>query len=215
MKSPFTGGDVRLVHEPATFKYRGQAFEIAAPQYECLDTKRRFTTTEQDEAFVLEVQRLYRERNFVPTVAEVKATRQQYGLSAARMSALLGFGTNQYARYESGEIPTESNGTLVWLASHPQVFGLLAQHKSNLLRPRQFEQVQRRLLKLGAQKIESAKVKETQLSLPLMTVMSGRPVPPVLVRSEENAQQVALPPLVEGPVVNALRVGDYSYAMAA
>ena len=211
MKSPFTGGNVRVVHEPATFKYRGQCFEVAAPQYECLDTQRRFTTTEQDEAFVAEVQRLYRERNFVPSATEIKATRQQYGLSAARMSALLGFGTNQYARYEAGETPTESNGTLVWLASHAEVFGLLVRQKAKLLRPRQFEQVQRRLLKLGARTSEMGQPAASQLALPLMTILYNRPIPAALARSEEH-QQMAMSSYPEEP---SRAAGDYSYAMAA
>lgn len=75
MKSPFTCGVTRVVREAATFKYRGQSFEVAALQYECLDTQRRFTTTEQDEEFLEEVQRLYRERNFVPSPGEVNARR--------------------------------------------------------------------------------------------------------------------------------------------
>jgi putative zinc finger/helix-turn-helix YgiT family protein len=218
MKSPFTGGLTRIVHEAATFKYRGQSFEVGAAQYECLDTQRRFTTTEQDEAFLEEVQRLYRERNFVPSPDEVKATRQQYGLSAARMSALLGFGTNQYSRYEAGEIPTESNGTLVWLASHPEVFGLLVKHKARLLRPRQFEQMQRRLAKLGVP-TGGVRPRGTQLALPLMTVTYQQTVPAAYGHAaEKNLKNVAQRPVgqqVPGVKPVLLKAGEYSFEMAA
>ena len=218
MKSPFTGGLTRIVHEAATFKYRGQSFEVGAAQYECLDTQRRFTTTEQDEAFLEEVQRLYRERNFVPSPDEVRATRQQYGLSAARMSALLGFGTNQYSRYEAGEIPTESNGTLVWLASHPEVFGLLVKHKARLLRPRQFEQMQRRLAKLGVP-TGGVRPRGTQLALPLMTVTYQQTVPAAYGHAEKkNLKNVAQRPVgqqVPGEKPVLLKAGEYSFEMAA
>ena len=169
----------RIVREPATFKYRGQSFEVASAQYECLDTQRRFTTTDQDEEFIAEVQRLYRERNFVPSKAEIKETRQRYGLSAARMSALLGFGTNQYSLYEAGEIPTESNGTLIWLASHPEVFGLLANHKAKSMHPRQLEQIQQRLTDLGVPMV--TRQANAQLSLAIMTATSPQRVVPGVV----------------------------------
>lgn len=221
MKSPFTGGPTRIVREPAPFKYRGQTFEVAAPQYECLETKRRFTTTDQDDEFVAEVQRLYRERNFVPSTPQVQATRAQYGLSAARMAALLGFGTNQYARYEAGEIPTESNGTLIWLASQPEVFSLLVQHKARLLRPRQLEQVQHRIAQLGA-----ARQPATLFHRPLMWASASRLRQPV---AEQAPHQQATPPaaapsptVVLGagapanqPLADQAVAGEYSYAMAA
>lgn len=225
MKSPFTGGLTRIVREPATFKYRGQSFEVTAPQYECLDTQRRFTTSAQDEEFIEEVQRLYRERNFVPSAEEVKATRAKYGLSAARMSALLGFGTNQYSRYETGEIPTESNGTLIWLASHPEVFELLVQHKAQSMRPRQLEQVQRRLAKLGAQPTATRQA-AVQLALPLLTATFSQRVTAVPMQPEEKAlkdvverttgQPVVLPSALELSETPKLALsGDYAYAMAA
>ena len=38
------------------------------------------------------------------------------------MADILGFGTNQYRQYESGEIPSVSNGRLIMLAADPRDF---------------------------------------------------------------------------------------------
>ena len=46
----------------------------------------------------------------IPFPDEIKRVRELYGISALRMSKLLGFGDNQYRKYEEGEMPSVSNG---------------------------------------------------------------------------------------------------------
>ena len=51
-----------------------------------------------------QVYQQYRKRYGIPSAKEIMATRKRYGLSATRISEILGLGTNQYRLYESGEM---------------------------------------------------------------------------------------------------------------
>jgi len=48
-KSPFTGGNVKLITEDRGFMYKGELVTIPYSYYLCEDTKEQFTTTELDE----------------------------------------------------------------------------------------------------------------------------------------------------------------------
>jgi transcriptional regulator with XRE-family HTH domain len=82
----------------------------------CEDTGEKFTTTEQDELKFNELYGQYRVRHGIPFPEEIKATREKYGLSLAAISKILGFGINQYANYENGQVPSESNGKMILAA---------------------------------------------------------------------------------------------------
>lgn len=113
MKSPYTGGLVRMFTERQTVPFKQEEFEMDVQTLECVDTGKRFTTGEMDDAFVDELHRLWRERHKVPSTQQLRAVREQLGLSLRQMSKLLGFGINQYRHYEGGELPSGSNAVLL------------------------------------------------------------------------------------------------------
>ena len=45
--------------------------------------------------------------------------REGYGLNYTQMSRVLGFGINQLKNYEEGQVPSESNGKMLRIASDP------------------------------------------------------------------------------------------------
>lgn len=120
VKSHITGGPTRLAHPTDAFTFRGQEFIITSTCYECVDTGEQFTDTLQDEALVQEMRRLWRERNAVPTPAQLTARRKALGLSGNEMAVLLGLGINQYRQYEKGDFPSESKARLLQLAMDEQ-----------------------------------------------------------------------------------------------
>ena len=75
-------------------------------------------STEQDELAFNELYGQYRVRHGIPFPEEIKATREKYGLSLAAISKILGFGINQYANYENGQVPSESNGKMILAAKN-------------------------------------------------------------------------------------------------
>ena len=72
-----------------------------------------WTTTELDEVNMSQVYNQYRVRHGIPFPDEICALRKYYGLSALKMSEILGFGVNQYRYYENGEMPSASNARML------------------------------------------------------------------------------------------------------
>lgn len=124
MKVPtgFTGKPMRMIFEPDRIKYRGEEFDCIYISFRDDELDEGYTTTESDGVWYNQVTNQYREKHGIPYQDEIIALREQYGLSAAKMSVILGFGANQYRLYEEGEVPSESNGKMIRSAMNPQVF---------------------------------------------------------------------------------------------
>lgn len=113
LKSPFTGGRVKEVSTVEEHEFRKEKFSVHVRYYVCEDTGEKFTTTEQDELLFNELYSQYRVNHSIPFPEEIKAIRQYYGLNYQQITKILGFGINQYAQYEKGQIPSESNGKML------------------------------------------------------------------------------------------------------
>lgn len=118
--SPFTGGTVREVLDTQPYTFHGEQYEVTAPVYECVDTGEQFTTNEQDEEFLNRLHAQWRERHRVPTADVLRTRREELGMTARGMSALLGLGVNQWRQYEAGEVPSNSNVLLLQLVGSRQ-----------------------------------------------------------------------------------------------
>jgi transcriptional regulator with XRE-family HTH domain len=122
MKSPFTGGEATLQKEIRTMNFRKEPFQVWFQYYKCTDRGEQFTDEELDEVNTNQVYNQYRVKYGIPFPDEIKAIREQYGLSANKMSEILGLGINVYRNYEAGEVPSVSNGRLIQMAKDPKEF---------------------------------------------------------------------------------------------
>jgi putative zinc finger/helix-turn-helix YgiT family protein len=122
MKSPYTGKEMELKRTKSTLHFRKEPFEITYHSYVCSESHEEF---EDDRLTTLNMQQVtdqYREKYNIPFPEQIRAIRKSYGLSAARMSEILGLGINTWRLYENGEVPTVANARLMQLISDPQNF---------------------------------------------------------------------------------------------
>lgn len=122
MKSPITGKEMTLAKEQRTMEFRKAPFEVEFHYYRCEDSGEQFTTTELDELNTNQVYNQYRDKFNIPFPDEITNIRQKYGVSAAKMSEILGLGVNSYRQYEAGEMPSVSNAKLIQMARNPENF---------------------------------------------------------------------------------------------
>lgn len=122
MKSPITGKEMKLKKERRSMDFRKETFEIVFHYYKCEDSEEQFTTTSMDELNMNQVYNQYRDRFNIPFPDQIIRIREKYGLSAAKMSVILGFGTNGYRKYEAGEMPSIANAKLIQMAEDPKTF---------------------------------------------------------------------------------------------
>ena len=141
MRSPFTGGNVTLCHELSELTFRKEKFQYVHLSYECDDTKERYTTTELDEVNVGQVYNQYRAKYGIPFPDEIRGIRVQYGLSASKMSQILGFGDNQYRVYENGDMPSEANGKILMSIMEAHVFDSFVKNARNQFDEEEYEKI--------------------------------------------------------------------------
>lgn len=113
MKSPITGGRVKEINTTELKEFRKEKYWVNVRYYICEDSGEQFTTTEQDTLLFNELYSQYRVKHGIPFSDEIKEIRLKYGLNYSQISRILGFGANQYAKYESGDVPSESNGKMI------------------------------------------------------------------------------------------------------
>ncbi len=122
MKSPITGKEMLLTKERRSMDFRKERFEIVFHYYNCEDSGEQFTTTSLDEVNMNQVYNQYRDKFNIPFPDEIARIRGKYGLSAAKMSEILGFGVNSYRQYEAGEMPSTANAKLIQMVDDPKFF---------------------------------------------------------------------------------------------
>ncbi len=122
MKSPITGKNMDLVKEKRSLVFRKESFDIIHHRYLCSVSNESFTTTMLDEVNLNQVFNQYRDKYCIPFPDEIIKIRNKYGLSASKMSSILGFGINSYRQYEAGEMPSISNARLIQVINDPNKF---------------------------------------------------------------------------------------------
>lgn len=121
MKAIVLSEGERLFQETRTTTFRNEEFTYIHTGIidEAGDT---WTTTELDEANLFQVYNGYRTRHGIPFPDQIIGLREHYGLSATKMSKILGFGINQYQMYEDGEVPSLTNARTLLAAGKKALF---------------------------------------------------------------------------------------------
>ena len=141
MKSPFTGKEMKIVYESRTWKFRGEDYEYVQSFWLCQDSGETFTTDEQDDAAFMQVTNQYRTKYGIPFTDEIVSIRERYGVSAAKMSQILGIGTNQWRHYEAGEVPNVSNGRMIRSIMSPDVFMGYVYSSKHILEEKEYKKL--------------------------------------------------------------------------
>ena len=137
MKSPFTGKEMKLAKKKRTVSFRKQEIEYINLSHFCEQSQENFVSTELEELNIKQIHNKYRELNNIPFPEEIKKLRHRYGLSAAKMSELFGFGPNQYALYEGGDMPSISNAKSISLALDPLVFKKMIEDNKAIIKEKE------------------------------------------------------------------------------
>lgn len=147
IKSPFTGGRVKEIYTTEEKEFRKEKFTVPVRFYVCEDTGEQFTTTEQDNIQFDDLYKQYRLKHGIPSPDEIREIRNSYGLNYSQISTILGFGANQYAKYESGEVPSESNGKKISALKDKDMFMTMFKKCKKFFQPSEYEKILNLVLK--------------------------------------------------------------------
>jgi transcriptional regulator with XRE-family HTH domain/uncharacterized phage-associated protein len=136
-----TNNNLQLQKKIYQLEFRKENFQIV--YHNLLNTKKgeEFTTDELDDLNIAQVHNQYRSKYGIPFIDEIKAIKEQYGLSAAKISEILGLGPNVFKNYENGEMPSIATGRLIQLAKDPEEFKKLIALSKNELDAHELERI--------------------------------------------------------------------------
>lgn len=102
-----------------------------------------YTTTDTDTKNYQIILNAYREKYQIPFTDEIIAIRKRYGLTAKKMSLLLGFGENQYRLYENGEMPSLSNARMISGVRDVSFFERMVEESGDLFSEREKSKIRK------------------------------------------------------------------------
>lgn len=136
---------VTLQHEQRPMTYRNEQFMVLFHFYYDHETEESYTTTALDELNLAQLHNQYRFKNGIPFIDEIKNIRRQFGLSASKMSEILGLATNVYKNYENGEMPSPATGRLIQMIKDPREFKKLIEYSRHKLEESEVEKILRKV----------------------------------------------------------------------
>lgn len=149
MNCPICNTDSVVVKSEFVYReFRKEKFKVFEQYYFCNKCNNDFTTSKQDELAVSQVYNQYREKYNIPFPEQLTAIKKEYGLNSTNFAKILGFGVNQFANYEKGEIPNLSNATLLSLCLAPQEMLKIIERKKDVLSDTLYKKVIKQLNEL-------------------------------------------------------------------
>ena len=166
MKSPITGKEMELRME-SNFEitFRKEEFSIVHHYWLCTETREQFTTDPIDDLDLGQVHNQYREKYGIPFPEEIKNIREKYGVSASKMSEILGLGANSWRNYEGGEVPSVANGRLILAVKDPQDFMRQVEASTPLLTEKEKANLLKHAQKLVQQELETRELEREKITV--------------------------------------------------
>lgn len=155
IECPYCDGMARLEKIDKVLAYKKEDFNIVEHFYKCQKCSEEFTTTETDTNSILQAHNQYRERHHILFPEEIVAIREQYDISASKMSEVLGLGINGYGNYEKGEIPSLAISNLIELAMNPIMFKEILEKSKGIFSNNGYEKISKKVEYLILQKNNS------------------------------------------------------------
>ncbi len=130
-----------LSYENKEVEFRKESYKYKEFYYTCNECSEDFTTTEIDTVSINQVYNQYREKHDLLFPEELLSLRSFYGLSAVKMSQVLGLGINAYSNYEKGEVPSLSNSNLIKSIKNISFFRSLLDSNKDLFSPNTYRKI--------------------------------------------------------------------------
>ena len=138
--------EILLVQKEETYPVKGESTTINAIVCTCAHCGEEIMSFEYDDDNLRKAYAKYRSRHGLLQPEEIKAIREQYGVSQVTFARIIGVGDKTIARYENGSLQDEAINNLIVLARDPKNFSILLDKNKYLIAP---EEVKRLAETLG------------------------------------------------------------------
>jgi putative zinc finger/helix-turn-helix YgiT family protein len=130
-----TADHVKVLHRKETIPVRGEPIEVDVEFLRCSACDCEFEPMDSERDPLETAYRIYRERHGLLQPEEIRAIREQYGLTQKEMSGVLGWGSVTLSRYETGALQNEAHNTALELVRDEKTFLALLKKRGTVIRP--------------------------------------------------------------------------------
>ena len=113
---------VERVRAREKVKVRGEEIEVDVLYWRCLTCGEEFEGPGGTHDDVAQAFRLYRAKSGLMQPGEIKALREDYGLTQGELAQILGFGAVTLSRYENGMLQTAAHDRMLQMVRDPRAF---------------------------------------------------------------------------------------------
>ena len=117
-----TDRDLEHIETVEKVKVRGEDIEVKAVYWRCLDCGEEFEGPDDDRDEVADAYTQYRAKKGFMQPEDIKALRENYGLTQGDLAQILGFGAVTLSRYETGMLQTASHDRTLQMLRNPRNF---------------------------------------------------------------------------------------------
>lgn len=114
--------EILLVQKEETYPVKGEPITINATVCTCAHCGEEIMSIEYDDGNLRKAYAKYRSRHGLLQPEEIKAIREQYGVSQVEFARIIGVDDNAIARYENGSLQDEAANTQILLARDHKSF---------------------------------------------------------------------------------------------
>jgi putative zinc finger/helix-turn-helix YgiT family protein len=114
--------NIEYVTKPEIVKVVDDEIMVDASYWLCYDCKSEFKNMFDGNSYLLNAYNIYREKHNMLMPEEIKAIREQYGLTQEELASLLGWDKKSIARYERGSLQDSSHDRMLKLLKEPVAF---------------------------------------------------------------------------------------------
>ena len=111
--------ETKIVTKKETYEVCGDIIEVDAQVLVCTDCGEEFYCEELDNATLVSAYNEYRRHHKLLFPDEIKAIREQYGLSQRSFAKLLNWGDKTIHRYENGSLQDKAHNSLLLFLREP------------------------------------------------------------------------------------------------
>lgn len=108
--------EILLVQKEETYPVKGELITVRATVCTCAHCGEKIMSFEYDDDNLRKAYAKYRSLHGLLQPEEIKAIREQYGVSQVAFARIIGVDDNAIARYENGSLQDEAANTRIMLA---------------------------------------------------------------------------------------------------
>ena len=149
--------ETKIINKKEIYEVYGEQIEVETQVLVCCDCAEELFCEQLDNETLIKAFNTYRKKHKLLLPEEIKAIREQYGLSQRSFAKLLNWGDKTINRYENGSIQDKAHNSLLLFLKNPENMRTYLAENEVMLEDRQVNKIIKTIDKLEGDIVEKEK----------------------------------------------------------